>query len=62
MEMLCISTFNQWGKISHLSLNRVYIVKWIFGDKILVKNDIGQIDMYPIINFVQYQYMKQLKT
>lgn len=52
MKILCISTFNTWGKMSGLTLNRIYQVKWIFKDKILIKNDKGHLTMYPRNNFI----------
>lgn len=62
MEMLCISTFDNLGKLSGLTLNRTYKVRWSNKNKILVKNDFGQFFWYDNTNFINYEYMKALES
>ena len=62
MEMLCISTFDNLGKLSGLTLNRTYKVRWSNKNKILVKNDFGQFFWYDNTNFINFEYMKALES
>lgn len=62
MDMLCITSFGQFGKIKGLSFNKVYKVKFSFANKLLIINDFGKPQMVDQKNFVQYHSVKNFLT
>lgn len=59
MEVICICTFGDFGKIKGISFQRVYNVKYSFGDKLLILNDYGRPQMVKSNNFVSYHKIKK---
>lgn len=60
IEMRCISTFSKVGKIERITLGNDYLVKFIFGDKVLVTNDIGKPQFVDRINFVPKNWVDEI--
>lgn len=58
MEMVCLSTFGQFGRIKGLSFHKVYKVKFYYLDKLLITNDFGKPQMVDSNNFVSWDYLK----
>jgi len=52
IDMMCISTFDESGKLSGITLVRFFRVKWIVRDKVIIKNDKGRIGAYPTLDFL----------
>lgn len=59
MEMLCISSFGNFGKIKGISFQRVYKVKYFDNNKILITNDYGKPQMVRSDNFINYDKIKK---
>lgn len=59
MEMLCISSFDEFGKIKGISFQRVYKAKYFYNNKILITNDYGKPQMVRSDNFVNYDKIKK---
>lgn len=55
MDIICISTFNELGKLKGITLEKLYKVKWVIGDKFFIINDKGELSPYPILNFIKYK-------
>lgn len=53
IDMMCISTFDESGKLNGITLERVYSAKWIVRDKVIIKNDKGRIGAYATLNFLK---------
>jgi len=61
MKMLCISTFNEFGKLKHLSLNRVYECKFHKKNKLFIVDDSKKGNFYPKNNFINYEIFESIK-
>lgn len=59
MEMMCICSFGQFGRIKGISFNKIYKVKFFFKDKLLITNDFGRPQMVNYDNFVNYNNIKR---
>lgn len=55
IDIICISTFNEFGKLKDITLEKLYKVKWVIGDKFFIINDKGDLSSYPILNFIKYK-------
>ena len=60
MEMLCICTFGNFGKIKGLTLGKVYNVKYSADNKLLIINDGLKPQLVRADNFVSNEAMKRL--
>ena len=60
MKMLCISTFNTWGQMTGLTINKIYEAKWYDRGRIVIKNDLGKFYAYPINNFINNKHITSL--
>lgn len=59
MEMLCLCTFGQFGKIKGLSFNKIYQVRFSYSNRLLITNDFGRPQMVDSNNFVNWQSLKK---
>lgn len=55
MEVLCISSFNEFGRIKGITFNRVYQVRLFVKDRLFIKDDFGRIQMIKSHNFINYK-------
>jgi hypothetical protein len=60
IEILCVSSFGEFGKIKGISFNSIYKVKFFYKDKLLITNDFGRPQMVRSDNFVNYNNIKGL--
>jgi hypothetical protein len=56
MEMICVSSFGEFGQIKGISFSKVYKVKYKYSDKLLIINDFGKPQMVRSDNFINYKY------
>jgi len=54
MEIICISTYNQFYKIKGISIGKKYNTKLYYRDYILIENDFGRLQMVNSQNFLKY--------
>lgn len=57
LELICISTFDNRGKIPGITLNKIYQSKFIIDSKCLIINDKNKPQLIDVINFVKYSSM-----
>lgn len=60
MELLCISTFGQFGKIKNITLNKIYNCKFQINDKVFIIDDKKQPKLVPKNNFAINKYLKEI--
>lgn len=58
MEVICISSFGEFGRIKGISFQRIYKVKYSHNGKLLITNDYGRPQMVRSDNFVIYEKIK----
>lgn len=62
MKVLCISTFGQFGRIKHLTLNRTYESKFHTKDKIIIIDDSGRPSAKSKLNFIEWEKMIKFES
>lgn len=61
MELICISTFDTFGKVRGLTLNRRYQCKLYTDDKVLIVDDSGKPKLHQKLNFISFKNYELIK-